>query len=355
MDYQQQYPADIPLATNFEPTLPPAPADEKPAPRHRHHARHTRKTSPLPSRAIATALPTSISLLPAPSLPPLVEIDSVYITARSNSREQILRSTYDAYFVVWKNQLDSAKNILGINVARQNQYKLEHDSSINDALQELRKRIQEKECFNLQAEYNNCLNRALNYCKRAEFIFADDQLKRAHEILHANQSCQWNDSLYESTLKKYEPAITWSRKKAAYESALQQKDYVGFIGLYKESQTIFDENTLENLYLKQVSISEFLLEQNDPQLVADICQSLVESGKPEQGLNLMKLLKGNKSAQAGLKKHQQKIGILLAKTYPIKTDKPDWLNNYLHDPWFKSMTNSYLRACKRLPLPFLFL
>jgi|GEM_PF-6713122 len=374
MDYQEQYPGEIIQTSTYDPTPVAVVEKEKPAQTTRHKSRHAKKKHRKERQAHVSVLPiqqtdtvkkvireikavrktTKIpkTTVVADAIP---VVDSVFITAQANAREQILRSTYDSYFIVWKNQLDSAAKILAINLSRQKEYKLDNDSNITASLEELRRRIEDKQCFNLRSEYDNSLNRAINYCKRAEFVFAQDQLQRAENILLERNNCKWNDSLFLATKKTYGPAIDWNQRKTAYEAALQQGNYAEFQFLFEESVKLFENNKLENLNLRQATIAEFLIQQNDPQLIADLSLYLVENAQPEKGLMLMNLLKDELKLKPGFKVHQQSMGRVLAKTYPLRGQKPAWLTKFLHDPWFKSMTKSYLRGCKRLPLPFLYL
>ncbi|MEI6574736.1 MAG: hypothetical protein WCO63_01005 [Bacteroidota bacterium] len=369
-EYQKQYPEEIPNPKAFEPGPAFIAFTDKPAKVSRHyHHRPARKqqfvSKPAKLKAIKPA--ETIAEIHKQQKDTIVNaklqvknikdtkkqiiikpaVDSGLIMARANAREQILRSTYDAYFIVWKNQIDTAQKALMRNQALQAQYDLKSDSSVNEALNELQTRIQEKRCFNQKADYDNNIHRALNYCKRNDFISAEDQLQRASEVFNSNNSCQLNDSLFNDCVDKYQAAITWSHKILIYERAFKQKDFPAFVFTYEESYQIFIQAKLENMGLKQSDLNDFLRQKDDLKLLEEIGLALAENGKIETSIATIGILKDKGVRIKSLKETQERLGSAVAKSYPATQDKPKWLQECLHDPWYKFMTKSYLRAAKR--------
>jgi hypothetical protein len=362
-DYQQRFPNDIPFTLAFDPGLPQltnqpdsiGKSESKKSYSKKHKRSYKKKSKARRSKTARTeSIPgTRPQKTVEPPKPAPIAVDSGLIMARNKARESILRASYDAYFIVWKNQLDTARKILMLNQSLQAMHGLQADSGVNAALNELNDRIRDKECFNSKSEYETNIQRALNYCKRSDFNAAEYPLEKAADLVRQKKSCSWNDSLYHYVVQTYQPAIEWSRKKSAWESAYLKKDYATFVTIYEESYEIFKASNLQKLGIKQLSLVPFLLQKEDPALLLNTGLQLAEHGRHEQGLAMFTALKDSGKPRTFAKAEQQKLGLILSVSYPDKKAKPAWLSRYLEDPWFKFMANSYFRGGKRFSLPFL--
>lgn len=285
-------------------------------------------------------------LEPGSNITPDPELDN-YI--QNVVKPALLKKIKKAEFIVWKNELDSAQEIYEEIIYDKKRFKLEEDKDIENALTGLQKDIIEKNCFNIEAEYNNGCLKALREIRRANFQLARIDLQKTKKLKDDNQDCIFRDNCTEKIENRYKSYFVYKKHFDMAKSNAREKNYSEAISNYKKAKEIFIKNQIDTLGISYPAIHDFIAGYHDMDFAIYGAKYCIENGEYENCLSLLKILWLGGISARETKNIQVELAEKLAtldknKEVSAESKISEYIN--IEDNWFKYFRKTYLKVIK---------
>jgi hypothetical protein len=251
---------------------------------------------------------------------------------------------YSAFFLVWKNELDSARKL---NVWAMEQAKSGHftdDSVFQKVISELHVRIQERNCFNLQSSFEFYLEKTRNQFGRRQFAEAAISLAKAREVFLQKETCDLSDSLLHKLEARCAPVFAYERIKTARDASLTTADYPQADSLSREMDLMVSRAIELCQEVRHISWMDVISQQRDRSLTAAALQSALHREDVETSLSLIRILRTQSPDPEPYCTLQKRCAHLLAQANKPEGKEPtrQLLETYgLEDSWYTCLKKEF--------------
>jgi hypothetical protein len=265
-------------------------------------------------------------------------------------KDSVLQHIRLAYYLAWKNNLDSANTIYQRTNESLVKLQLAKDGEVLLALVELRKRIDDQKMFNTISVFQNYLNQSINYFNRKKYAESEEMLFKAENWYNINKVEGLNDSLLNRCKNDYKEVFAFeSEKKLMYENLLKGNwdkfldRYSSISILHNRIQTAGYENDL-------IPLDSLLRMSNQSELIKISIHRAIETENAKSALYRLSLLKQN-SYQSKLCIQEQRLTaqLIAKKDFKMDTSPKQSLNRLqLNGKWYKMFRKEYNRKFQEL-------
>ena len=263
---------------------------------------------------------------------------------------QIIRQIGDALFEIWKNKLDTARHIYSGVCKAIEKYKLNNSKVTSEAINNLKMRIDEKECENTRNRYQSWMIKAGHCIEAQDFIKAAVYLDTAVNIKFPDNYCKPDTSESKILKGKYNEAAKYQQRLKQAYSEYQSKNFCGAVSGYTEAADIYREHNLVDMKIVHISISDFALKTEDNAFILFVISFLVEKNNCKEAILLLHGLKKAGYRKSASESYQIKVGECLAGIDPGNDNdvhpESSFIRLNIEDEWFSVLRKAYIRKWK---------
>ncbi len=251
----------------------------------------------------------------------------------------------------WGNDIEASRKIYNQALEDQKTYNIENDAEINSAMSELKDKIFDQECINVQLDCDNNYRKAIQNANMLDFITADEFLKKAISIAEENKSCQVILTSVESLKSKYVTAVAYQKLLNESNDALAAENFSETILNFEKAEKYYDDFNIQEFRLAKPSLFQFVLTQNNNSFSAWCADYFIKKNELSNSLTLLKTLKKRNYPIGDSKNIQEKLASKLAlidkKDNPDSNPKGNIVGYVGIDKWFKYFKAAYLKSWKK--------
>lgn len=267
-----------------------------------------------------------------------------------NLHPQISRQIGDALFETWRNQLDKARLMYSGVCKTIEKYKLNNCPVISEAINNLKMKIDEKECENTQNRYESWMIKARGCVENQDFIKASVYLDTAANIKFPDNNCKPDITEAKILKGKYNEAANYQQKLKQAYSEYQNKNFCSAVASYTEAADIYMEHDLIDLKIVHLSISDYTLKTEDNSFILFVIPFLVEKNNCKEALLLLYGLKKAGYHKSGSESFQITVGECLSGidwgNDRHDTPASSFIRLNIEDEWFSPLRKAYIRKWK---------
>ncbi len=267
-------------------------------------------------------------------------------------RDSILNIIHAAYFLTWKNKLDTAQIILQSSLESAKKYHFDTDREFLNAQQELQHRIEERKCFTVQTTYDLQTSRAALHFKRQNYLEAADALSKAREAIQTGTTCISSDSILQGMEKEYAPIIQFARYKDTRTSYLIRGAIDSAYALSVRIEQWAENQKDPRLEAGSLSPSAFLIAQYDKKLTLAFLEAATRKQNAQDCLKFLEIYRQQGGAAPEAQDQIEQSARLVAetdhKTGSVSDAKKAWAQLHLDADWYKLFKKAYLKRFNQL-------
>ncbi len=281
---------------------------------------------------------------------PIIDTTVIHF-ASVEVKDSVLMSIRQAYFLVWKNELDSAKSICAFFRKTLPSVYLENDYDVNAAMEELTNRIENQECFNIKSTYGNFLNQAINQYNRDMFIESEEYLNQAIELYWNTNLCELDDSLLKQLKNKYIPVYQFNSMKRQVNQNLLNGNFDEFLKGYSELDNYIKKNNVSGDKFVLTDFETLITQINKVELTKKAIELSINLQDKDRALALLDILRKQGVPSKLCRNEQLGAAQLLANSDHLSefADSEQAEKQYLIDKkWYMFFRNAYTKELKQL-------
>lgn len=305
----------------------------------KHHRRHSK-----PGRKSA-----KVKIKPVAELP---KADSAIVVLDTAARDSIVERIRSAYFLAWKNQLDTARIVLENCKKAAIRFKIDKDTEYKNSIEELEKRILERHCFNVQSSYEIQVNKAISQFNRKNYPEAADALQKARTIYYDPNNCGLNDSLLRYLENTYQPVFAYEKMKDLRSALAVQNDYDRLYAVCIKLDSYVKSQKDQYLFKEHQNLAQFIEGQRDAKLTKSMINIAINSTYTDDCIILMEIYRKQNENKKSLTGEQKSAGKMYAtfdyRHNPGKSAKEAFIAMNVDPKWFSYFKIEYLRTFKKL-------
>lgn len=267
-----------------------------------------------------------------------------------SAKPVILHDLKKSEFLIWKNNIVEAKEILSKAINYQKKFNLTEDSDINRALDNLQKKIDKQICFNAEAEYRNTCLKALRLIRRSNIKSAENSLYKTNKIKTNNSLCNFTDDIVNQIKQKYEPFFNYQKHLDFARSSAKGHKYEDAIEYFQKSFNNYSDGQMDTTGLDFPSFTDFIISYNDPGFSFYACDYLLDKSDYENSFLLLKDLRRLNFPAKETKEIQIKLGKILAEVNMRNdSDSIEKIKEYTFgDRWYQNFRKAYSSTWNKL-------
>jgi len=280
----------------------------------------------------------------------LIKATSLELVLVQYLQPLITRQIGDVLFEIWKNQLDTAKSMYSGICKTIEKFRLNNNLYFAEAIGNLKRKLNEKECENFQNLYESWLTKARNCIKNQDFNKAVVYLDTALSIKFPDKYCKPDLSEGRLLKDKYDEAALYQQKLKQAYTDYQNKDFINALTQYRNATAVYSDHHLIDLGIVHVSISDFALKTDDNLFIMFVIPCLIEDNNCTEALLLLQGLRKAGYHKSASESVQIRVGECLAVTGTDKYNNvfPEeaFIRLNVEDEWFSSLKKAYIRKWK---------
>ena len=262
-------------------------------------------------------------------------------------KSDLIESIKAGNIKAWANELIEARQILQNALEMQKTNSLNNDSMVNHAIILLKEKIKNRECDNVQDEYNNLVLKANRKIKELNFIEAEDYYSKAIQVAKSDESCKVDSTVASVFKRKYNKPVAFQKMINDSKKLLEQKNYQDFFKKYQDAGIYYFQSNISEYGVDYMFLPKYVSESRNNELSIQAIYFLIEQNQLREAFSLLDELKNRGFSQELSKDIQEKLGRSMSvKDYKINPNiKPNenilsYTNN---DKWFKYFKTAYLK------------
>jgi len=275
------------------------------------------------------------------NLPSSNKLDTLLSLA---AKPVILSDLKKSDFLIWKNKIAEASEIYNKAIDDQKKFNLINDSEINTTLIKLQKNIEEKKCFNAEAEYRNTCLKALRQIRRSRIKEAESALEKANNIKENNSACYFTDDNANQIKKKFSTYFEYQKHMDLARAQARDHKYKKALDHYQKAFNNYSIGDLDTIGLSFPNPDEFIIGYDDPEFSFYACGYLMDKSDYENSFLLLKDLRRLNFPAKETKEIQIKLGKILSEVdMRNDSDSIEKIKEYtLGDKWYQYFRRAYL-------------
>jgi len=268
------------------------------------------------------------------------------------ARDTALELIHAAYFLVWKNQLDTARQILARSKNDALRYHFEKDPEFQNAGNELEKRIRERFCFSVHSDFDNQVNKASTQIKRKNYSEAADAILKARQVYSNRGECSLSDSLLTELETRYKPVIHFAELTTKRSTLVIRGEYAAACAVSRAMERFVKAHPDQDILLSWQNTGDFVKKLADQTLTKAFLQASVDSAAVDDCIVLMTVYKDQNGDNKMIRDEQTRAGRLWAEyvfqQHPQENPDTSLEALKLSEKWYKFFKTEYLRRFKEL-------
>lgn len=267
-------------------------------------------------------------------------------------RDSVVAKIHSAYFLVWKNQLDTARLILDKCLQDAKNYRFENDREYQNASSELIKRINERYCFSIHSEFDILVSKAFSQINRQNYVDAGEALNKARRLFDDRKDCLLSDSLLNKLETRYKPLIAFTELNEKRSSLLIRGEYAAAYSVSRKMAQFVTEHPEESIRQSYLNTEQFIRKQSDQNLTKAFLQASIDSAYRSDCLLFMQIYKEQNRDNTTIRDEQVKAAHFLADydyhLHPVVDAGNSFESLNLSSKWYRFFKTAYLKRYKEL-------
>jgi hypothetical protein len=253
---------------------------------------------------------------------------------------------------IWANQFDSATSAVERTLETSARYGLKGDQDLDSAIFKFNAKIQNQKCGNAADSINLRMIRADRSVFLRKYIQAMRYFNEALQMIVTIPYCGLDDKAVNDSLQKYQPAATYQEKLAEAGTAVSLGDYPAVVLKIDEASADFKSFNLRRFIVKPITLSDFVMDKNNPLLTEQVIQQLLEKGRAREAYAFLVVLSEQGVSAKSSKGVQESLGAALAgldaSVSPSSTAELALQEYNATTDWYTAFKMAYLAERKRL-------
>ncbi|NOX85019.1 MAG: hypothetical protein GXO86_03485 [Chlorobi bacterium] len=234
----------------------------------------------------------------------------------------ILDLAKKASFEVWANRIEEAEQMYSDLLAMQNRYHQQDNPEINEAVHNLREKIDNRNCVTAANRCFALSKQVENRIRHNNFDEAKQLLDLAYGVIRNNPGCRINQSKFDLYRKKYKTVFTYLGIKKTARNSLDSGDYSRAVKQYIRLEKYYSENNLKNYNLQPVLLDDVVKSVALPAFTDAVCKYFIKQKNYKQAFYYLSVLKEQNVPSKNVKDLQVLLGSLLAQNDSTLNDNP---------------------------------
>ncbi len=249
-------------------------------------------------------------------------------------------------------QLDKAQAGLSKCRGLEQQYNLQDNEEVTEAINKLAGLLNRGKCNEKQHDYNIQYGAATRFIADLDFENAKNSLQKARQIAKESKACNISIQQADSLSAEIQPISVYMEKLAEVYDLSNDKQYSAAIEEYEQAIKYYNKFVKNNFGIKCDSLFDFIIKYKDNELLNYAVVYYTELGEKQPALDVLNELYGRNYIASWSKDSQNTLGLFLANedfAEDKDIDPKRKITEYTHDLfWFKYLKKAYLSHWKTL-------
>ena len=272
--------------------------------------------------------------------------------ALESYKHHMLNEISMATGMIWKNELEMAKEYVQEVESVMDLYNLDMDPDLQSALSSYRRKIDLKICLSAKEEADMLAIRAWRNIELKQFDLAVKQLGDARQKARQHPECELDLQAYDDTIKKYISAAFYLEKQQQALNQLTIGNFQAAMKLANDNDRFYLNTQLEQFGVPKVTTLDFVAQSSRVPMYIEAVTFFLQTGDVNSAWICLTWLKREDMEARDVRELQERVGNALSisdfRAFP-DGDPENRVRSYTGgNRWFVKFANAYTSRWRQL-------